>query len=296
MIKELTNFVNFAENGVHALKISNAEFLSQVKLIEDEIKHNIVHKSEKIYINEFGKAFLPYAKKILILFSEGIDACNKNNVYDKDNQITLGISMDSAASWWFKCIKNFNKIHSGLRVSVIAQDSLSEAMLEDSTIIFWCFDKDLPNFNKLWYIEYKYSLFASVDYLNNHNVPTLDTIKNHKIIAYSGEDNNLLMTNWHLGGEYGLPILNPTIFSQSRDVITKMVADGVGIGSVCERQDVYYGYPNIERVLKTVNGPVLRSYFAVRSDLAEQMQCNTALMSRLFRGYFEENSVEVFDI
>lgn len=296
MIKEIFQFVDFAENGMEDLKVGVPEFLLQMSRLESEINHKIItQKSGKLALSEVGKVFLPYAKKFLSIFEELTEFCNEINVYDQENQIVLGISRDTAASWGLRCIKNFNKMHPGLRMSVIAHDSLSNVMVDQATIVFWCFDFDIPNFDKLWYIEYKYALFASSTYLQNHSMPTLETINNHKIIAYSGSDNNLSFTNWHLTGKYGLPILKPTIFSQSRDIIAKMVADGIGIGAVCDRQDIYYGYKNVERVLKTVDGPVLRSYFAVRSGLSEQMQCNANLLNQLFRTYFEENFVEVYD-
>ena len=73
-----------------------------------------------------------------------------------------------------------------------------------------------------------------------------------------------------------------------------MTADGLGIGAIADRQDVYYGYKHLNRVLKIVEGPTLKSYFFVRKDLMIQMLCNVDLLSGLFRDYFKDHGIEVF--
>ena len=206
--------------------------------------------------------------------------------------MVLGINRDSAATWAMNCIRNFNRIHPGLRLSIIVDDNLTDEISEKATIVFWCFDQELPNYDKMWYVEYKYGLYASDDYISKYGLPTLDNIQNHKIIAYSGSENSEI-TNWHLSGRYGLPKLTPTIFSQSRDLIAKMTAEGVGIGAIADRQDVYYGYTHLNRVLKLINGPSLNNYFFVRKGLSTQMLCNVDLLSGLFRNYFITRGIDV---
>ena len=296
MIKELKDFINFAEFGVDALDITIDQFISQTYSIEVEVKRKLIKYTSKrdISLTNFGKSFVSYAKKSIQALEESVNIANANNIYDADNQLTLGISRDSSSTWAINCIRNFNKMHPGLRLSIIADDAISGRMVDNATIIFWCIgDDELPNFDKLWYIEYKYGLFASDEYIKQFGEPTLDTLNHHKIIGYSGYDNNTSITNWHLRGEYGLPLIEPSILSQSRDLIAKMTADGLGIGAVCDRQDIYYGYKPLKRVIKSVDGPVLRSYFVAKKSENEQMRCNVELLSRLFQKYFQERQVEI---
>ena len=296
MIKELINFIKFTESGKLPLGLSAESFYSQISSIERELNHKLLKKiDDNSFITDFGKNFLPYAKKCISAFQEGINVAGECNIYDSDNYLTLGIARDSASTWAMNCVRSFNKIHPGLRLSIIVDDKLTDDILNKSTMIFWCFDYELENYDKFWYIEYKYGLYASDEYLKKHGIPTLDNINNHKIIAYSGSDSNEI-TNWHLTGKFGLPQLKPSVFSQSRDLIVKMTAEGVGIGAIADRQDVYYGYKHLNRVVKIVNGPVLRSYFLIRKGLSEQMRCNVDLLSSLFRSYFIKRGIDVYTV
>lgn len=294
MINELKNFIKFAEKGINSIDVSFEKFMSQICSMEEDLNHKLIKRFGKkdIFLTNFGRNFLPYAKKSLHVLEESIKIANEANVYDSDNQLTLGIPRDSASTWAINCIKNFNKMHPGLRLSLIAEDAMTERMKDNSTIIFWCMDDVLPGYDRLWYIEYKYGLYASDDYIKEHGEPTLDSIKDHKFIAYSGND-SANITNWHLFGNYGLPIIKPSVMSQSRDLIVKMTAAGVGIGAICDRQDVYYGYTQMNKVLKTVDGPVIKSYFLVKKGLNEQMRCNVELLSRLFQKYFQEKNINI---
>ena len=294
MLSELRNFIKFAEQGISSIDVSFEKFMSQICVMENALKHKIVKRFGKkdIFLTTFGRSFLPYAKKSLQLIEEGIKVANEANIYDFDNHLTLGVSRDSSSTWAINCIKNFNKMHPGLRLSIIAEDAMTERMSDNSTIIFWCLNEALKDYDKLWYIEYKYGLYASDEYIKKYGEPTFDTIKNHKFIAYSGND-SANITNWHLSGKYGLPNIRPSIMSQSRDLIVKMTAEGMGIGAICDRQDVYYGYPQMNRVLKIVDGPVIKSYFLVKKGIGEQMRCNVELLSHLFQKHFQEKNIKV---
>jgi hypothetical protein len=140
-------------------------------------------------------------------------------------------------------------------------------------------------------------LYASDTYIAHRGAPTLETIQDHSIIAYSGEDNNAKASNWHLYGEYGLPFLRPTILSQSRDLIVKMTADGFGIGAISDRQDAYYKYSSsLTRVVNVISGPVLKSYFLMRGCMNEPSRVNVRLLEKLFRVYFEAMNIKVIDV
>lgn len=294
MLRELSNFIKFAETRELPSGTSYDDLLSQISAIEIDLRHKLLKKIDGMcFVTDFGKDFLPYAKKCISAFNEGLNVANEFNAYDQDNYLTVGISRDSASTWAMNCIQNFNRLHPGLRLSIIADDNLTEEMTDKATIIFWCFENDLENYNRMWYVEYKYGLYASDNYIKKYGIPTLANIQEHKIIAYSGSARTDI-ANWHLQGDYGLPKLKPTFFSQSRDLMAKMTADGVGIGPIADRQDVYYGYKHLNRVLKIVNGPSLKNYFFVRKDLSNQMLCNVDLLSGLFRNYFITRGVEVF--
>lgn len=293
MLKELINFVKFSETGKIPQELSMELFLEQISSIENELDHKLLNRIDGTnFITNFGKNFLPYAQKCISAIYEGVNVASERSIYDLDNYLVLAIARDSASTWAMNCIRSFNRLHPGLRVSIIADDNFTDDMAEKSTIIFWCLDKELPNYDKIWYVEYKYGLYASDDYIEKHGIPTLDNIQNHKIIAYSGSE-NIDITNWHLTGNYGLPKLTASVFSQSRDLIAKMTAEGVGIGAIADRQDVYYGYQHLNRVLKIIDGPSMNSYFFVKKGLSAQMICNVDLLSGLFRNYFLTRGIEI---
>ncbi len=295
MIKEFGNFIQFAETNEIPIEVPVEKFLLQIRNMESEIGHKIIKKIQGKYIlTEFGRNFYPYAKRSLQNVKEGINISDECNAYESDNYIVIGIARDSAYTWALECIRGFNKFHPGLRLVILVDDKLTDEIIEKSTIIFWCSERNLPEYDKLWYIEYRYGLYASDDYIDKYGIPTLNNIVTHKIIAYSGKDRPEV-TNWHLlGNEYGLPKLTPTILSQSRDLITKMISEGLGIGSASDHQDAYYGYNNLQQVVKLVNGPVLKSYFFVKKGISHQKRDNAGLFDRLFKKYFDENKIDIF--
>jgi DNA-binding transcriptional LysR family regulator len=298
MVEELKNFVNFAENGLEAVSIPPKDFLSQMLVLERNINRKLIRQisATDIVLTQFGQKFAPYAKRCIMTVNEGLVAASaQQSVYDFDNQLTIGLPQDSASTWALNCVKNFNKMHPGLRLILFADNTLTERIRENADIVFWSLNESLSNYEPLWYIRYEYALYASSEYIKLRGLPKIDNIERHDIIAYSGTDNNARMSNWHLYGEYGLPVLRPTVLSQSRDLIVNMVSYGLGIGGVCKQQKVYYGYPNLRHILKQINGPVLKHYFLVRKNLNEPMRCNIKLLDDLFRDYFAKNSVRVYE-
>jgi DNA-binding transcriptional LysR family regulator len=297
MIKNLRNFIAFAEEGIDGLLVPVGVFIEQMATLESEIGHKLVdvidHK--RVVLTPFGSVFVQHARKSLRAIEDGLITSSLAHPCNCDQSLTIGIARDSITTWAINCIRNFNKLNPGLRLSIVADDEITDSMLNNSTIVFWCVENGLPNFDKLWYIEYKYGLYASEEYIQKHGEPSLNTLDYHKIIAYSGNDNNASVTNWHLTNNYNLPPIKPSVFSQSRDLIVKMISEGIGIGSTCDNQDVYYGYKSLRRVLKCVQGPVLRSYFMVRSGVNENVYCNVVLFNKLFREYFKTHGINVVD-
>ncbi|MDR0640116.1 MAG: LysR family transcriptional regulator [Holosporales bacterium] len=270
-------------------------FIDQMTRFESELDRKIlkVNPGNSVVLTDFARNFIPYAKKCLRILEDGVYSGINLDDHKTEQHITIGIARDSMTTWAINCIKSFNKMHPGLRLSIIAEDSVTAKMVDNSTIIFWCIEGDLPYFNKMWYIEYKYGLYASESYIQRYGEPSLSAMSQHKIIAYSGKDNNASLTNWHLTGDYNLPSLKADVLTQSRDLIVKMTSEGLGIGAVCERQDVYYGYPPLRRVLKFVDGPILKSYFMVRKGVNEQTYCNVMLFDQLFKSYFKSKNVKI---
>ncbi|MDR1289127.1 MAG: LysR family transcriptional regulator [Holosporales bacterium] len=297
MIKNLRNFITFSEEGLDGLLIPIGAFIEQMVDLEGEIGHKLIDviNHKRIVLTPFGSIFIPHARKSLRAIEDGLISSGIANAGNCDQHLTIGIARDSITTWAINCIRNFNKLNSGLRLSIIAEDEITDNMMNNSTIIFWCVNNGLPNFDKMWYIEYKYGLYASEVYIQKHGEPSLTTMDRHKIIAYSGKDNNALLTNWHLTNDYNLPPIRPSVFSQSRDLIVKMISEGIGVGSTCDNQDVYYGYKSLRRVLKFVKGPVLRSYFMVRSGVNENVYCNVVLFNKLFREFFKIHGIDIIE-
>jgi DNA-binding transcriptional LysR family regulator len=297
MLEALKNFANFAESGMAGVSVSLQEFLAQMRILEHWLNRKLIKKMGRtdVVLTQFGQKFAPYVRRCLITLSEGLVAANaQQSAYDFDNQLTIGLPQDSASTWALNCIKNFNKMHPGLRLILFADNTLTDR-IRDADIVFWSLSESLSNYEPLWYIRYEYALYASDEYIKLRGLPTIENIEQHDIIAYSGIDNNAQTSNWHLGGGYGLPILKPTVLSQSRDLIVKMVSDGLGIGAICKQQEVYYGYPNLKHILQQISGPILKHYFLIKKNLNEPMRCNTKLLNDLFKDYFAKNFVIIYD-
>ncbi len=283
--------------------IKKSELLGIVYNFEKEINRKLILQNQytgKIELTKEGTLFSQYARRGINMISTGYDLItNDNNNYDIENNIVLGISKDSISSWALDCLQNFNKIHPGLRLSIIADDMITQDMINKSSIIFWCLEdnESIKEFDRIWYIEYKYGLFASLEYIENYGNITLENIHNHRVIAYDGKDSlfSYRNSNWHINGKYGLPILNPSIFSSSREMMSMMIAKGLGIGSVCDSQELYYGYNGLKRIIPHIEGPILKNYFLCRRDILEQQKCNIELISSLFHTYFKRKNVWVYD-
>ncbi|MDR2458620.1 MAG: LysR family transcriptional regulator [Holosporales bacterium] len=299
MIEALKHFIAFAERGSKALEIPHEQFIVYVTKLERLFQHKLVRQigDSRILLTDFGRQSIPNIKQAFIAISKIMNLDDKQSMYDLDNHVTIGLVHDSASTWAMNCIKGFNKAHPGLRLILFAANRMTDAMLEKSDIIFWSVQEVPYGYNALWYIEFKYGLYASDTYIARRGTPTLETIPDHSIIAYSGEDNNAKASNWHLYGEYGLPFLRPTILSQSRDLIVKMTADGFGIGAISDRQDAYYKYSSsLMRVIPVISGPVLKSYFLIRCCMNEPSRVNVRLLEQLFKVYFKTMNIKVIDV
>lgn len=293
----------FLEKGEEAtcshFMISPLELIKIIGGVEEELQAQLISHTNfsNIEPTKYSLLLLPSIQKSLEMLERG----NKNNhynLYDTYNELVLGIASDSISTWAMDCVKDFNKIHPGLRLKILADDCISESMISESTIIFWCLEEnELPEFNRHWYIEYTYGLFASEEYIDKYGDPTIENIKQHKIIAYAGSDNSFDFrgSNWHLSGKFGLPNINPTIYASSREMVSRLVSDGAGIGSVCDSQEMYYGLKGLKRVLGYIDGPSIKSFFISRKGVSEQVSCNIELLDNLFRSSLKKKGINVVD-
>ncbi|MDR3031306.1 MAG: hypothetical protein LBU35_02895, partial [Holosporales bacterium] len=255
---------------------------------------NIIEKN-KVVLTPLGKRIFQYLRDSLNIINKEIYSSSESSAaYKSENILTLGVEKNDI-SWVLYCLKDFSKINPGLTLSIISDDFLTESIMEKSDIIFYHLqEQELKRFNKFWYLEYKHGLYASQEYITKYGEPTLDNISWHKIIAYSGLFKTSL--NWHLHSEYGLPELSPSIFSQSPNLILKMTMEGLGIGALAENKDLYSENSQLIRIIKHINGPVLKNYFCVKNGLSNQMMCNIDLVSNLFLQYFRSKSIVFFDM
>lgn len=295
----------FLENGEEAacnhFMISSLELIQAIQTLEEDLHTQLISHIHfnNIKPTRYCLTLLPSIQKSLdILEGSVASGSNKSNPYDFDNELTLGLASDSASTWAMECIKNFNKMHPGLRLTILADNYITKAMISEATIIFWCLeDGELLEFKRHWYIEYTYGLFASEEYITKNGEPSIENIRQHRIIAYSGPDSSFDYrgSNWHLSGKYGLPCIKPAIYASSREMVSRLVSDGAGIGSVCDSQDIYYGLKGLRKVLPYIDGPSIRSYFASKKGVSEQISCNIELLDNLFRNNFKKKKVTIVE-
>ncbi|MDR2075143.1 MAG: hypothetical protein LBP31_02885 [Holosporales bacterium] len=302
--KILAYFSEYGEKFVYDyFLISRLELIDIIHNFEEDLGMKLISHTNPAIIEPTEKFWelVSILQRSNSTFEEAVkNDLQKSDKYAFENELTLGLPSDSASTWALNCIKDYNKTRQpGLKLTVLADEYITSSMILNASIIFWCLgEKELSEFKRHWHIEYKYYLFASDEYIARYGEPTVDNIQNHRIIAYSGLDSEFDYrgSNWHISGKYGLPKLQPTIYTSSREMVSRLVADGVGIGSVCEKQEVYYGLQGIRKVLASVEGPAIKSYFTSRSEeMSGQVALNIDLIDGLFKKYFERNGVKVVD-
>lgn len=294
---------HFLENGVEEtcnyFGFSTLELIQVIQCLEEELHTQLISHTHftNVKPTRYCLTLLPLIQKSLDVLENGLmPEASRCNPYDVDNELTLGMASDSASTWAMECVKNFNKMHPGLRLTILANDYITKSMIAESTIIFWCLEPgELPEFKRHWYIEYTYGLFASEEYIEKYGEPSIENIRQHRVIAYAGPDNSFDYrgSNWHLSGKYGLPQIKPTIYASSREMVSRLVSDGAGIGSVCDSQDLYYGLKGLKKVLAYIDGPSIKSYFISRKSVSEQIACNIELLDNLFRNNFKRKGIIV---
>ncbi len=301
-IRLLTYFLKYGQHATcNHFSISDLELIQTIRAIEKELRTKLIicNHFPNIEPTEYCSSLLPSLQKSLdALDASVISGGNRFNPYDLDNELTLGLAADSASTWAMNCVRNFNKMHPGLRLTVLADDYITNTMISDANVIFWCVEnEELPEFKRHWYIKYTYCLFASEEYIERYGEPSIENIRDHRIIAYAGPDNSFDYrgSNWHLHGKYGLPVLNPAIYVSSREMVSRLVSDGAGIGSVCDSQDLYYGLTGLRKVLEYIEGPSIKCYFISRKSVSEQVACNIELVDTLFRSNFQEKNITIME-
>ena len=58
------------------------KIIKQMKNIENWIKHPVIRKiDQEIFLSDFGKNFVPYAKKLLAFLNEGVEVSKPEGTY-----------------------------------------------------------------------------------------------------------------------------------------------------------------------------------------------------------------------
>lgn len=294
-LKALQAFIILAENNcnfiVHkVLGIPRSNLWAYVDEIEEELGVKLIERRRQL--NTFtpeGLAFIPESIKIVKAFEEAKSKISHHEGDDSkrvEGTIVISTTIAVSNSWLMECIKDFHSQYPSLKVHIFADDKLSKEIENSADILLRPLSEQGDNVSRKWHITYYHGLFASKDYLKRIGIPQKpeDLVNNHSILSYGEHEFTYFEEiNWHVKGKFGLPRLTPTLTINSTPALYKAAAEGIGICSAAIESNPVYG-KNLVRVLPQIDGPVVKTYFAVKSTPSTAAKRNIDV----FRVFFEQ--------
>jgi DNA-binding transcriptional LysR family regulator len=305
-LKALKAFIVLAENNcnfiVHKLLgIPRSNLWAYIDEIEEELGVKLIERRRQL--NTFtpeGLSFIPEASKIARAFE---DAKNKISQQEDGNnkriEGTIVVSTTSAVAnaWLMESIKDFHSQYPNLKVHIFVDDKLSKEIENSADILLRPLSEySEPHMTKKWYIAYHHGLFASKAYLKQIGTPQKpeDLLYSHSILSYGEHEFTYFEDiNWHIKGKYGLPRLTPTLIINSTQALYKAAGEGIGICSAAIESNPIYG-KNLVRVLPQIDGPTIKTYFAIKNNVSHMAKRNTDAFRVFFEQYLMSLGVKIY--
>jgi DNA-binding transcriptional LysR family regulator len=299
-IKALKTFIYLAETGCNfdghkALGIPRSNMWNHINEIENETGLKLIERQKgKSFLTKEGVAFAPIAREMYSTYEEGL----KNIVHEDSREIEGNIIISTTAAiasgWLMQSIKDFHLNYPNLKVNIIANDYLDKSVEAGADILLRPVGSK-PDLMKKWHIQYHLGLFASDAYLNEKGVPKRpEDLLKHCIMGYgTHEFSHFEEVNWHLKGQsWGLPKLNPTLTINSTASLFLAAVQGIGICSATIESNMIYG-ENLIRVLPSIEGPFLNTYFCTKQNASPSTKNNTGVFQNFFEKYLEKIGVKI---
>ena len=299
-IRNLKALVRLSENGcdfgIHTqLGIPRSTLWAYVNEIERETGLKIIsRKKQNNLFTEEGRNFLPYARRLIKLFEEGVSQAKTPDSDEPEGEIIIATTLSMANSWIMPSIKCFQEFYPKISLRIISGDAIDTAteMIAD-IVLRPIAEKDF--LVRHWYFSYNLCLFASPDYLDNHGIPESPSdLAKHSVIGY-GEHvfSYCPEIDWHLKGRWpGFPKLHPKITINSTLSLYQTAVEGIGICSSAEEANLFYK-GKLTRVLPQITGPEVRVYFATKRDASQKLERNVQIFNNFFVNHLKNLGIEV---
>ena len=295
-IKSLRSFVNLGDNdcdfGIHKeMGVPRSTLWTHVTELEKETGLRlVVRRKQNNLMTEEGKNFLPYARRLLKLFEEGVNQAKDCNGDTPSGEVTIATTAAVANGWMMSSIRSFRELFPQVQLKIIADDRIGTSTEMIADVIL----RPMPErdfLTRRWYIEHTMCLMASPEYLKQYGVPQTpaDLILGYGEYAFS----HFADIDWHLKGRWpGFPRLAPSLMINSTFSLYRAVEEGLGIGSVALESPLLYG-GQVQRVLPEISGPKILTHFCVKKDLSTKMQRNIHFFETFFTQYLNQIGVVV---
>lgn len=299
-IKSLAALIKLAENdcnfGIHKqLGIPRSTLWAYINDLERATNFKlIIRKKRNNVLTEEGKNFIPYAQQMLKLLEEGIESVGLVEEEEPSGKLTISTTSAVATSWLMPSIHAFQEKFPGIRLNIIASDSLSTATEMLADILMRPMGKN-PFLQRKWSVGYRMGLFASKSYLEKHGTPQcVEDLVQHSFLSY-GEHafSGFPDVDWHVKGRWlDLPRLTPRLTINSTIALYQAAREGIGICSAATQSNIFY-QGGLVRVLPFLKGPYIVNYFCVKKNMHARLRRNIRVFEDCFTNYLQKNGVQL---
>jgi DNA-binding transcriptional LysR family regulator len=301
-IRSLRALVKLGENGcdfgIHKqLGIPRSTLWACINEIERETGLRfVVRKKQNNILTEEGKDFLPYAKRMIKIFEEGIEQATNSESETPSGEIIISTTTAIASSWLMESICSFQESYPKIHLKIIADDYISTTTEMVADILMRPIsEKDF--LVRRWSIAYTLALWASPQYLEKYGTPEKPSdLLTHSILGYGEHVFSYSPDiDWHLKGRWcDLPRLTPSLTINSTKALYAAAQQGIGICSAALSSNVFY-HGNLVRVLPEIEGPTVCSYFCTKKEMSQKLERNVSIFNSFFLNYLKKMGVVIND-
>ena len=301
-LRSLRSFLRLAENAcdfnIHKkLGTPRSSLWAHINDLEKETGLTLIaRRKQNNTLTEEGKSFIPYAKRLIKLFEEGIAQARKPETNEPEGEIIISTTYSMANSWLMSSIKRFQEFYPKIRLRVLASDYVDTTTEMVADILFRPIDaKDF--LVRQWCFSYNLCLLASPDYLSARGVPeTPKDLLKHALVGYGEQVFSYCPEiDWHLKGRWpGFPKLDPILTINSTLSLYQAALEGIGICSGPLEANLFYK-GKLVRVLPHIDGPRVSVYFTTKKDMSSKLARNVQIFNNFFVNHLKNLCVEVRD-
>jgi DNA-binding transcriptional LysR family regulator len=298
-IKSLKTLLFLAKNHCDfkshiLLGIPRSTMWAHISELEAETGLTLINRRKQLSsFTKEGLDFIPYAQKIYETFEEALSSAKNPEEKEAEGEILIATTQAVGSSWLVPSIKEFNFLYPRLRVYIFADDAITKKTELTSDILLRPLGNSVEA-KKLWCITYHHGLFASEPYLAKAGIPKIpEDLTNHCIMGYGEHEYTYFGDiNWHLSGKWKLPKLTPTLTINSTASLFMAASEGMGIcSSTVESNSIYK--TNLVRILPEIDGPVVRTFFAMKEDISEAKKKNIIIFKEFIEAYLKRLGVKI---